>query len=63
MDERRKPYLRDRRVGDPCDFPDCDVNSALHRVNPKGEAGIFMCRPHVERSWEYQRTLGVSHGG
>lgn len=54
-DERTKPYLRDRRAGDPCDFGDCEENKTLLRVNPKGEAGIFMCRRHAEMSWEYQR--------
>lgn len=60
---RTKPYLRDRRAGDPCDFGDCEDNTALLRVNPKGEAGIFMCEQHARISHMHQRPAALGPHG
>lgn len=46
--ERTRPFLRDRRAGDPCDRQGCEENKTLIRVNGKGKPGIFMCIRHAE---------------
>lgn len=44
-----------RTAHTPCDEAGCDRSPAngdvLHRANPKGEPGIFMCSEHEAATW------------
>lgn len=49
-----------RNAHTPCDEPGCARSpargDALFRVNPKGEAGIFMCKEHEAATWSDPRS-------
>lgn len=49
---------KSRTAETPCAWPSCEKtvhDGPLLRVNPKGEVGIWMCRPHanIYRSEEF----------
>lgn len=47
-DERRRLGIP-RTSDTPCAVDGCCITSPLERVNPKGQAGIFMCPEHARR--------------
>lgn len=47
LDDERRDAGIPRTRETPCAVDGCRVTSALYRVNPKGEAGIFMCARHA----------------
>lgn len=50
-DDERRAAAVPRNGYTPCAADGCDrspaTGDALHRVNPKGERGIFMCERHA----------------
>lgn len=47
VDDERRAAGIPRHRDTPCAVDGCTVTSPLYRVNPKGEAGIFMCAEHA----------------
>lgn len=56
-----------KQGGRDCDAEGCTRtvgDGVLHRVNPKGQSGIFMCEEHARfvDSWEQRITAPASSG-
>lgn len=47
VDDERRARGIPRTRETPCAVDGCGVTEELYRVNPKGDAGIFMCRRHA----------------
>ena len=47
VDDERRARGIPRTSDTPCAVDGCRVTGELYRVNPKGVAGIFMCRKHA----------------
>lgn len=48
-DERRRRGIPRTRFT-PCAVDGCTVTTLLYRVNPRGEAGIYMCPTHAKEA-------------